>query len=73
MLLFLSISLGYYLLLHVPVSFHLLLHCLPFSDGGRAALDGNVVQLEKLLTQAVLQVLVQLAAGGEWVGNVGSQ
>lgn len=54
-----------YLLLHVPVSLLVLLHPRPISDGGRGALDGNLVQLEELLTQAVLQVLVQLAAGGE--------
>lgn len=64
---------GLYLLIHVPVSLLVLLHLLPFSDGSRGAQDGNLVQLEELLTQAVLQVLVQLAAGGECVGNVGSQ
>lgn len=62
-----------YLLLHVPVSLLILLHLLAFSDGSWGAQDGNFVQLEELLTQAVLQVLVQLAAGGECVGNVGSQ
>lgn len=48
-----------YLLLHVPVSLLLL----SFSDGSWRAQDGHLVQLEELLTQAVLQVLVQLAAG----------
>lgn len=46
------------LLLHVPVL--LLLLFLP--RGSRRTLDGHLVQLEELLTQAVLQVLVQLAA-----------
>lgn len=45
-----------YLLLHVSIS--LLSSC-----GGSRAQDGNLIQLEELLTQAVLQMLVQLAAG----------
>lgn len=50
------------LVLHVPLLPLLrFLLCLP--SGGRRAQDGHLVQLEELLTQAVLQVLVQLAAG----------
>ena len=49
----LSRALRVYLLLHVPIS---LLLYLP--DGSRRAQDGHLVQLEELLTQAVLQVLV---------------
>lgn len=53
-----------YLLLHVPIS--LLVHpC----DGSRRTQDGHLVQLEELLTQAVLQVLVQVAAGTQCVGT----
>lgn len=52
-----------YLLLHVPISFLLLLFS--FSGRSRGPQDGNLVQLEELLTQAVLQVLVQLAAGAK--------
>lgn len=47
------------LVLHVPLLCFLL--CLP--SGSRRTQDGHLVQLEKLLTQTVLQVLVQLAAG----------
>lgn len=46
----------FYLLLHVPV-FILLL------NGSRGAQYGHLIQLQELLTQAVLKVLVQLAAG----------
>lgn len=46
------------LLVHVPILPVLL--CLP--SGSRRTQDGHLVQLEELLTQAVLQVLVQLAA-----------
>lgn len=46
------------LALHVPLRFLL---CLP--SGSRRTQDGHLVQFEELLTQAVLQVLVQLAAG----------
>lgn len=50
------------LVLHVPLLPLLrLLLCLP--SGSRRTQDGHLVQLEELLTQAVLQVLVQLAAG----------
>lgn len=49
----LCLALRVYLLLHVPIS---LLLYLP--DGSRRAQDGHLVQLEELLTQAVLQVLV---------------
>lgn len=46
------------LLLHVPILLLLLL----FLPRGSRTLDGHLVQLEELLAQAVLQVLVQLAA-----------
>lgn len=58
----------------MPLLKHLLLHVavvvappLALSDGRAGAQDGHLVQLEELLTQAVLQVLVQLAAGTECV------
>lgn len=50
------------LVLHVPV-FSLLRFLLHLPSGSRRTQDGHFVQLEELLTQAVLQVLVQLAAG----------
>ena len=56
-----------YLLLHVSVP---LLLSLP--NGSGRAQDGHLVQLEELLTQAVLQVLVQLTAGEKHGGNVTS-
>lgn len=51
-----------YLLLHVPVSLRLSL-----PDGSSRTKDGHLIQLQELLTQAVLQVLVQLAAGTKCV------
>lgn len=60
-------SVKHYLLLHVPIS---LLLSLP--DSSRRALYGHLIQLEKLLTQAVLQVLVEMAAGTQNVKHVGS-
>lgn len=57
-----------YLLLHVPVPL-----LLPLPEWGRRAQDGHLVQLEELLTQAVLQVLVQLATGRQFVKQVRSQ
>lgn len=57
-LMIICLTLIVYLLLHVPISLLLSLY-----DGSRRAQDGHLIQLEELLTQAVLQVLVQLAAG----------
>lgn len=64
----LSLILMVYLLLHVPIS---LLLSLP--SGSRGAQDEHLIQLEELLTQAVLQVLVQLAAGTQYVRHVRSR
>lgn len=50
------------LLLHVPFLLPLLF-LLRLPRGSRRTQDGHLVQLEELLTKAVLQVLVQLAAG----------
>lgn len=49
------------LVLHVPL-FPILCLLLRLPSGSRRTQDGHLVQLEELLTQAVLQVLVQLAA-----------
>lgn len=49
------------LVLHVPL-FPILRFLLCLPSGSRRTQDGHLVQLEELLTQAVLQVLVQLAA-----------
>lgn len=47
-----------YLLLHVSILF-----VLSVPSGDSRTQDGHLVQLEELLTEAVLQVLVHLAAG----------
>lgn len=62
---FVFLTLVIYLLLHVPVSL-----LLSLTEWSRRAEDGHLVQLEELLTQAVLQVLVQLAAGRRFVKQV---
>lgn len=52
------------LVLHVPL-LPVLRLLLRRPGGSSRTQDGHLVQLEELLTQAVLQVLVQLAAGGK--------
>lgn len=56
-----------YLLLHVSISFLLFL-----PHGSSRAQDGHFIQLQELLTQAVLQMLVQLEAWTRQTGHVSS-
>lgn len=52
-------------MLHVSISL-----LLSLTNGSRGAQDGHLIQLQELLTQAVLQVLVQLAAGTQYVRHI---